>query len=1334
MSMSLANVLASVSVLATSFSPLAAQQGAELDFNLLKQRVLEATLGGGDGGGANCTPAGQLPTLTVASSKILGDQLTLAIGNSSYLPFESVWLSLGAIGGGGIIVDTQVGGCFDLLPIGVNPPIVVFSDPSHLVTFPLPNDMGLVGLVIHSQALAFVIDGVNGKYKWSPRITFALDPQAPQNLTYTDGVGANKIYLVGDPITPNVPTVDWPVDTWTSVRDLPDGLLLNASTGEITGTPTTITPQGDYTIIATNVTGNTTIDLDLTIDPQVPTAFDYSDNPAVYTAGTPIPDNNPIITGVVESYSVNPNLPDGLFLDTGTGVISGTPDGMIASAFYTVTATNVTGFVTTDVEITVNPAAPTNLSYDLPLANYPDNVLITQNKPTVTAEVVDLYTVTPALPAGLSLSPVNGIITGTPTTSQGLASYLITASNVTGSTDTTIQIAIDTLVPPVLSLTAGGGPGENLEYLLSGTTTIKGIQETLRLDFDINPTGTYFNNFGILYLAQTQDLIELPGDGSHTWSFPVPNDVNQVGITYHAQATGFVLEFLTGATRISNLVSTTISLPAPTDLEYGVTELALLVDTPMTPITPTVSGFVDMWEVDPALPTGLNFNTNDGTISGTPTQPTGPIAYTITASNPSDGTTAELTIRILSGLYPHFGFIANVDDDTLTAVSIDDSTGQLRHLSYALTGDEPRGVAVTSDAQYVYVANEDGNNVTGYEFDTATGVLTVIGTTSVGLDPEALAISPDDGHLYVGCSGAVSNGVYAFTINGNGSLSAVTGSPFSGGSQPNALAIGGTNNNILLAASADGADELRSYVINANGSLSAVSNVATGSNPQAVSVSRDGGFAYVANRNSDDVSAYSITVGGTLSELGSSPYSVSGQGGDGPDGIAASPSTDYLYTANSNNGTVTAFEINGNGSLSGLGSVSSGSGTFDVNVDTSGSFLFALNAGDNEAAIFDIQPNGSLVPATPIDGVRMRDNPRAIVTTGGSDPLVYSSEYAYVGNEQAHDIGGGTLQHHVFQYTLDGSGNLAAQTPPSIQQPLGPGGVSVHPSQLYLHTSDFDQGTVAANGIGVDGLLTGIVPPTATDVGAWDLRWEGSGRFGYATAGTPAGGVRKLSINLGSGIVTADAPTATGGRPRSGAVDPSGRFYYVPNQDDDTISQFTINPVNGDLTAMTTATVAAGNNPLDLIVDPSGRYAYSISFLTSGVNQYTIDENTGALTANGLASFPQPGYQVKAMAIDPSGRLVFCAASGIDQIRVLSVDQSDGTLTELGLVQSAIDDPQGVVVDASGQFLLVTNAGGVNLIQSYTIDYDTGAISALPTVFAGGTPREVDVNRTISTD
>lgn len=1331
MSLSLANVLASVSVLATSLSPLAAQEGPQLDIARMQQRILEETLDGGGGGG--CIPVGQLPTLTVASSKILGDQVTLAIGNSSFLPFESVWLSLGAIGGGGIIVDSQVGGCFDLLPIGVNPPIVVFSDASHLVTIPLPNDMNLVGVVIHSQALAFVVEGVNGKYKWSDRITFALDPQAPQNLTYTEGVGANKIYLVDDPITPNVPSVDWPVDTWTSFPALPDGLNLNPSTGEITGTPTTITPQGDYTIIATNVTGNTTVDLDITIDPQIPTAFDYSDNPAVYTAGTPIADNNPIITGVVEVYSVDPNLPDGLFLDPDTGVISGTPAGMMASAFYTVTATNVTGFVTTDIEITVNPAAPANLSYDLPLANYPDNVVITQNKPTVTAEVVDLYTVTPALPAGLSLSPANGIITGTPTTPQGLGSYLITASNVTGSTDTTIQIAIDTLVPPVLTLTSGGGPGENLEYTMTGTTNIKGIQEELRLDFDINPTGTYFSNFGILYLAQSQDLITLPGDGSHQWSFPVPNDVNQVGLTYHAQATGFVLEFLTGATRISNLVSTEISLPAPTDLDYGISELTLVVDTPMTPITPTVSGFVDMWSIDPALPAGLNFDTNDGTISGTPTQPTGPIAYTITAENPSDGTSVQLTIRILSGLFPHFGFIANVDDDTLTAVSIDDSTGQLRHLSYAVTGDEPRAVAVTSDAQYVYVANEDGNNVTGYEFDTTTGVLTEIGTTSVGLDPEALVISPDDGHLYVGCSGAVSNGLFAFTINGNGSLSSVAGSPFSGGTQPNALAIGGPSDNILLAVSADGADQLRSYVINGNGSLSSVSNVSTGSNPQAVSVSRGGGFAYVANRTSDDVSGYSISAGGTLSELGSSPYSVSGQGGDGPDGIAASPSTDYLYTANSNNGTVTAFEINGNGSLSGLGSVASGNSTFDVNVDTSGSFLFALNAGDNEAGIFDIQPDGTLVSATPIDGVRMRDNPRAIVTTGGSDPLVYSTEYAYVGNEQAHDIGGGTMQHHVFQYTLDGSGNLAAQTPPSILQPLGPGGVTVHPSQLYLHSSNFDQGTVAANEIGLDGTLTGLVPPTATDVGAWDLRWEGSGRYGYATAGTPAGGVRKLTLDPG-GTVTADPATPTGGRPRSGAVDPSGRFYYVPNQDDDTISQYSIDPVTGDLTAMTTATVAAGNNPLDFIVDPSGRYAYSVAFLTSGVNQYTIDEDTGELTANGLASFPQPGYQVKAMAMDPSGRLVFCAASGIDQVRVLSVDQSDGTLTELGLVQSAIDDPQGLVVDASGQFLLVTNAGGVNLVQSYTIDYDTGTITSLPTVFAGGTPREVDVNRTITTD
>ena len=54
---------------------------------------------------------------------------------------------------------------------------------------------------------------------------------------------------------------------------------------------------------------------------------------------------------------------------------------------------------------------------------------------------------TPALPAGLSLSTSTGIISGTPMAATATANYTVTASNTGGSTTATLTIAAAKVVP-----------------------------------------------------------------------------------------------------------------------------------------------------------------------------------------------------------------------------------------------------------------------------------------------------------------------------------------------------------------------------------------------------------------------------------------------------------------------------------------------------------------------------------------------------------------------------------------------------------------------------------------------------------------------------------------------------------------------------------------------------------------------------------------------------------------------------------------------------------------------------------------------------------------------
>lgn len=80
-----------------------------------------------------------------------------------------------------------------------------------------------------------------------------------------------------------------------------------------------------------------------------PSNLTYSTNPAGYLLGSAILPNVPSSSGgAVVSYSVNPALPDGLSLDTSTGIISGNPSAVMSIAGHTIPASNSGGSTTTN--------------------------------------------------------------------------------------------------------------------------------------------------------------------------------------------------------------------------------------------------------------------------------------------------------------------------------------------------------------------------------------------------------------------------------------------------------------------------------------------------------------------------------------------------------------------------------------------------------------------------------------------------------------------------------------------------------------------------------------------------------------------------------------------------------------------------------------------------------------------------------------------------------------------------------------------------------------------------------------------------------------------------
>lgn len=91
----------------------------------------------------------------------------------------------------------------------------------------------------------------------------STDPNAPQNLAY----GASTMVVrVDEPAVPNMPT--WtngdPISFFCTTT-LPDGLVLDPTSGVISGTPTDSAPMAVFTIVASNDAGDDSTDVSIAV-------------------------------------------------------------------------------------------------------------------------------------------------------------------------------------------------------------------------------------------------------------------------------------------------------------------------------------------------------------------------------------------------------------------------------------------------------------------------------------------------------------------------------------------------------------------------------------------------------------------------------------------------------------------------------------------------------------------------------------------------------------------------------------------------------------------------------------------------------------------------------------------------------------------------------------------------------------------------------------------------------------------------------------------------------------------------------------------------------------
>ena len=339
---------------------------------------------------------------------------------------------------------------------------------------------------------------------------------------------------------------------------------------------------------------------------------------------------------------------------------------------------------------------------------------------------------------------------------------------------------------------------------------------------------------------------------------------------------------------------------------------------------------------------------------------------------------------------------------------------------------------------------------------------------------------------------------------------------------------------------------------------------------------------------------------------------------------------------------------------------------------------------------------------------------------------------------------------NVNSYGIDLNTGILTQINTSASVPANsvPGPIVLDPSGNFAYVGNAatggGAGNVSAYSIAKSGKLAATGGNPATGVNPVALAIDSGNHFLFvANQGSndisvfSIGSNASLSKIPGSPFPTGTTPVpGTGAQtatPNALAVMPSGKFLYVANQGQNTISAFQVTD-SGTLTPLPGSPFAAESAPSGVTIDPSGKYLYVANSGSNNVSAFVICATAlpgcgspdGSLVAVPGSPF-SAGLGPVALAVDPSDNFLYVVDANSNQLSGYRINPSTGALTSLATTAVSTGTlPFAIAIHPAGNYLYVSD-NGADTISGYHLVVQSGVLGPLTAVAAATRPAGIAV-------